>query len=305
MTPSLMPSSFYPAHSFCSVWHTGIRAQTRAAIRDLRFLAFLSACVCHSHAYFHRQVLGSFIFLNIIVAVILENFTLASSANPDLVTANDLEVFKETWEMFDPDANQTIPSTDLPKLLLVVPPPLGVRGKQATDGAQPGRQALRMAMALDLAQHDGVVLYQEVLSALVHYNFRANAVEVDNASFRRKAAKLAGGRVTPRASAAGDEAAQAKVSSLAEMLAGSTITSAAKLHSSRMHINSVGRSPPSTDPKIERCAPSHAVSAATGPSLAKRSCGLISGLRSATRSRLGSTPRSKRAETPNQEAPHK
>ena len=94
-------------------------------------------------AYFISfQVIGTFVFLNLVVAVILENFTSVGAGNPDLVSTQDLERFKEAWAMFDPDADFFMPAADLPRLMLMLPPappladralPLGVE-----DGATPG-----------------------------------------------------------------------------------------------------------------------------------------------------------------------
>ena len=43
----------------------------------------------------YLQILGSFVFLNLVVAVILENFSSLGNLNPDLVSAADIEIFKE------------------------------------------------------------------------------------------------------------------------------------------------------------------------------------------------------------------
>ena len=51
------------------------------------------------------QVIGSFIFLNLVVAVILENFAALYFTSPDLVSSSDLEVFSEAWQQFDPVSN--------------------------------------------------------------------------------------------------------------------------------------------------------------------------------------------------------
>ena len=56
------------------------------------------------------QILGSFVFLNLVVAIILENFTSLGKENPKLVTGNDVERFKEVWAEFDPDADNYIPA---------------------------------------------------------------------------------------------------------------------------------------------------------------------------------------------------
>ena len=73
------------------------------------------------------QLIGSFVFLNLVVAVILENFSSLGSMRSDLVSASDLELFKEAWATFDPDANQKIPARHLPELVMMVPPPMGLQ----------------------------------------------------------------------------------------------------------------------------------------------------------------------------------
>ena len=50
----------------------------------------------HAVAFFvGYQIIGSFVFLNLVVAVILENFSSLGNLNPDLVSAADIEIFKE------------------------------------------------------------------------------------------------------------------------------------------------------------------------------------------------------------------
>ena len=43
------------------------------------------------------QVIACFVFLNLIIAVILDNFTSLGHQNPDLVTAADVSAFTELW----------------------------------------------------------------------------------------------------------------------------------------------------------------------------------------------------------------
>ena len=43
------------------------------------------------------QVLGGFIFLNLVVAVIIDTFSSLSDVNPELPTRDDIELFKEAW----------------------------------------------------------------------------------------------------------------------------------------------------------------------------------------------------------------
>ena len=66
----------------------------------------------HAVAFFVAfQILGSFVFLNLVVAVILENFSSLGNLNPDLVSAADIEIFKEVrpydLTMVNPNTNPT------------------------------------------------------------------------------------------------------------------------------------------------------------------------------------------------------
>ena len=53
-------------------------------------------------------VVGAFVLLNLVVAVILENFTAMGDINPDLVSANDIAEFGEIWATVDDDATGMI-----------------------------------------------------------------------------------------------------------------------------------------------------------------------------------------------------
>ena len=135
------------------------------------------------------QALGTFIFLNLVVAVILENFSNLHSTNPELVSTSDLEVFAEAWSEFDPDATNYMSSSDLPALLLKVPPPLGLKGK--TPFA-----ARRLCMRLRIPVHKGADLtaeealhaewciqFHEVVYELVNNNFFREGTEHDKDEF--------------------------------------------------------------------------------------------------------------------------
>ena len=49
--------------------------------------------------------------------------------SPDLVSSNDIASFKEMWAVYDPDANNAIPATELPDLVLSLEHPLGLKGE--------------------------------------------------------------------------------------------------------------------------------------------------------------------------------
>jgi hypothetical protein len=117
----------------------------------------------------------TFVMLNLIVAVILENFTSLGDVNPSLVSAQNIADFKDAWGHFDPAATGKIPVVKLPKLVRVLEPPLGLSG---TPHAQSTQKVMRYCMSLGLLQEDGKVAFREVLDALISKNYDDKQVSV-------------------------------------------------------------------------------------------------------------------------------
>ena len=112
------------------------------------------------------QVVGVFVFLNLIVAIILENFSALGSQNPDVVSAADIETFKDIWVEFDPDADNYIPSKDLPRLVLALPPPMGLNGVGDEQDARKLCTELQ-----NLNQKGGQISFQDTLTALTRHSY--------------------------------------------------------------------------------------------------------------------------------------
>ena len=121
-------------------------------------------------------VIATFVFINLVVAVILGNFTALGNVNPKLVAAHDIADFREAWAQYDPDADGFIGVHDLPRLVSRLPTPLGVRG--VPEGATYGR-ICRFCVELGLTtRHGGRVVFRDVLDALIQANYKRNQVEV-------------------------------------------------------------------------------------------------------------------------------
>ena len=119
-------------------------------------------------------VVGAFVLLNLVVAVILENFTAMGDINPDLVSANDIAEFGEIWATVDDDATGMITPEALAEVLLILPPPLGLAG--TTDAAG----ALKIIHDLDVDPdriNGGYLLFAPVTEALIHRSYDAQEVE--------------------------------------------------------------------------------------------------------------------------------
>ena len=119
-------------------------------------------------------VIGTFIFLNLVIAVILENFTALGNVNPDLVSANDIADFKESWANFDPEAQGAIPVLQLPELVASLKPPLGLHGTTLQE------QPVKFCLTLGLTSRNGAVAFKPVLDALIDANYKSKKVVVDH-----------------------------------------------------------------------------------------------------------------------------
>ena len=126
------------------------------------------------------QFLGSFVFLNLIVAVILENFTSLGNVNPDLVSPEDIATFKDAWATFDPDANSWIAVEQLPVLLLTIPPPMGLKSDSPESKIKAKSRALSHCAKLGVPEHEGEVKFDEVVLALINFNFHKSEEQHPN-----------------------------------------------------------------------------------------------------------------------------
>ena len=119
-------------------------------------------------------VVGGFVLLNLVVAVILENFTALGDVNPDLVSANDISEFGEIWATKDEDATGLIAPEALADVLLIMPPPLGLAGKMSKASV------LKMIHDFDLDPDNldgGYLRFAPVTEALIRRSYESNQVE--------------------------------------------------------------------------------------------------------------------------------
>jgi len=126
------------------------------------------------------QILGPFVFLNVIVAVILEHFSSldgTSSTVAGLVRAHDIERFQEVWRDFDTASELSLPRSQMPSLLLALRPPLGLKSVAGR------RAAVALCMRLELMGSDGArandaeVSFDDVIETLIANNLRAHGLD--------------------------------------------------------------------------------------------------------------------------------
>jgi len=113
-------------------------------------------------AYFLSfQVFCAFVLLNLVIAVILENFSSTAGESQTIITPDDCVQFQREWLRLDPKGSYLIPSVTFPSLIKRLTPPLGVRNLDLD-----ATQLLEYMRSLQIPDRDGQMHFQEVLYAL-------------------------------------------------------------------------------------------------------------------------------------------
>jgi hypothetical protein len=106
-------------------------------------------------------IFGSFITLNLLIAVVLDNFSNNKKEDAVQVTEEHIADFAEAWSRVDKHATGFIPVTHLVTLLKLAGPPLGVRGSKISRLG-----ILRFQKSLNLKVESNYLHYQDVLQAV-------------------------------------------------------------------------------------------------------------------------------------------
>ena len=143
-------------------WH-GIMSECR--IRPPLCDQHLRACGDPVFAYIYFLsfiVLSTFILLNLIVAIILKEFSTATEEDAGLLTSDDLTNFHYEWERFDPGRTGFIDTKNLVSLIEAIDLPLG---SSKAANVSPFIKAMQISEHLTLYRN--CVYQKEVLLSLV------------------------------------------------------------------------------------------------------------------------------------------
>ena len=97
------------------------------------FVDVHGACSMSYGFFITFMLIGLFVLANLIVAVILQNFSSLGDLNPDVASKNDIESFSEKWNIVDTDSVGFIAAEALPELLIMLDRPLRPMGIPAHD----------------------------------------------------------------------------------------------------------------------------------------------------------------------------
>eukprot|EP00820_Chromera_velia_P027705 Cvel_36109.t1-p1 / transcript=Cvel_36109.t1 / gene=Cvel_36109 / organism=Chromera_velia_CCMP2878 / gene_product=hypothetical protein / transcript_product=hypothetical protein / location=Cvel_scaffold6944:138-2066(+) / protein_length=112 / sequence_SO=supercontig / SO=protein_coding / is_pseudo=false len=100
-------------------------------------------------------------FLNLFIAVIIENFSDIAEDRFQLISEADMEGFRLAWANFCPHRELFLPTHKLHLLLCQLDPPLGFKGEIMDK-----QQLLHVIANLGLKDHRGRVHFTEVLWSL-------------------------------------------------------------------------------------------------------------------------------------------
>ena len=104
----------------------------------------------------------AFVMLNLVIAVILDNFQNSSSDDESPVSKDRLSEFVTLWAKFDPYATYYIPASKLQYLIRDLEEPMGVKGLAGKGKAE----IQHIIMSVDIPEHDGKIHFLETLHAL-------------------------------------------------------------------------------------------------------------------------------------------
>jgi len=135
------------------------------------------------------MVIGSFVFVNLFIAVIIEKLFESESQEDSTgdmsIMAHDLDSFIEAWSRIAPDGSDYIPTVFLPALLQDVNPPLGFKGEIMRKSA-----VIRLVARLGIRDHDGKVNFFETLWRLAAMVVGVDMRDVASFQFLRDIDKM-------------------------------------------------------------------------------------------------------------------
>ena len=106
------------------------------------------------------MLISAFVIVNLLIAIILENFTISIHMQDSKLDMADLHHFVDCWSAIDPDTTMLIPTHRLPSLLYQLKPPLGI------SFARSKKELIRKALTYRIPEHQGTVHFAETMIPL-------------------------------------------------------------------------------------------------------------------------------------------
>lgn len=107
---------------------------------------------------------GFFIYVNVLIAVIFEEYCNANYKGDDLerqtitLKQKDIDAFLRTWAIYDPLGNREMPTHKFPEFLMKLPQPMGFE-----DTKMSLMQLKKVIYCLNIRDHEGIIYFPEVM----------------------------------------------------------------------------------------------------------------------------------------------
>ena len=114
-------------------------------------------------------MLSNYIMMNLIVAIVLDNYDLNRNLSTCIVNRRHDESFRKNWKIFDGDGDGMIPAHNLHALIMKTLYPLGLGNEPEGMSERALRKAARqIELELELPCHEpkGEIAFEETLNAL-------------------------------------------------------------------------------------------------------------------------------------------
>ncbi|CAG9459996.1 unnamed protein product [Pedinophyceae sp. YPF-701] len=107
------------------------------------------------------SILCAFVMLNLVIAIILDNYQISSQDEDLPVTGTDMQIFADMWAVHDPAGTMYIDANKLPAIISQLEPPLGTKGLDISPA-----ELQQMLMRVSIPNRGGKVHFHETLYAL-------------------------------------------------------------------------------------------------------------------------------------------
>jgi len=164
------PFQMYNEHANFKYFYTGILLLFRMSTGE-SWNGIMHDCMSVYPAawtfFLLYMLLVFYIMFNLLVAIVLNEFTVVVQQDEKIVTGDDIAYFATEWTRFDPQCTHLMAAKDLSVMLSKLPPPLGLKS---------GSHVMSFTEALHIPQQNGHVHYVETCSALIQHAYFQDAL---------------------------------------------------------------------------------------------------------------------------------
>jgi len=169
------PYGLYNDHANFRYFHTGFFTLFRMSTGE-SWNGIMHDCTAQygggaSFFFVSYMVIGSSLMFNLVIAILLDEFSSMGASDSYEVTPEAISKFVEHWQVLDPEGCHEIPCKKLVVLLKMGEPPLGVGPDGSTS------EAHLMLLKVNAPLNNGHAHFVETFVALVRYAYKVDHLD--------------------------------------------------------------------------------------------------------------------------------